>query len=252
VALFGRKGLNQEPAPPPPPPPPPDDQKNQPGHQAVLRHLREKEQTEPWIREQLAGRIVFDFAYELLKDERGVRIENLLAMLASVGGQQCIAPIIHGARADATAEEMGLTVIKGADGRLYFFGDPPNKLLIESSHALLSLAFGAAQSLGAPVTMEMIHDEMRRVAGTVGGPDFEKLDLPPEHMVDRPTEWARVFTPKIVEALDLYDVPPMKRATAIGYALYRAVEASKDNIGPLLAARIALQCATRTAKVLLG
>ncbi len=228
-----------------------EDQKNHPGHQAVLRHLAEREPAEPGIRERLAGGILYDFSYDLMKDQRGVRIEALIAMLASVAGQQCIAPILDAATPEQTMEQIGLTVVKGTDGRLYFFGDAPNRLLIESPDALLSLAFGAAQSLGAPVTMEMIRDEMGTVASRVGGADFETLDLPPEQMVDRPTEWARVFTPKLLPVLDLYEVPPMRRATAIGYALYQAVLASKDNMGPMMAARIALQCAVRTAKVYL-
>jgi hypothetical protein len=228
------------------------DQKSQPGHQAVLRHLLEKEKEEPGIREQLAGRIVFDFAYELMKDERGVRIENLLAMLASVGGQQCVAPVFDAIPNDGLPEEFGITAMKGDDGRLYLFGDPINRLLVESADSLLSLAFGAAQSFGASVTMDMILQEMKTVASRAGKPDFESLDLPERNMVDRPTEWARVFTPKIVEALDLYDVPPLRRATAIGYALYRAIEAGKDNIDPLLEAKIVLQCATRTSKIYLG
>lgn len=229
-----------------------EDQKNQPGHQAVLRHLLEREKSEPGIREKLAGSILYDFTYDLMKDDRGVRIENMIAMLASVAGQQCIAPILDAGGPDVTMEQLGLTVVKGKDGRFYFFGDPPNRLLIESPDALLSLAFGAAQSLGAPVTIEMIREEMGKVASRVGGPDFETLDLPPQNMVDRPTEWARVFTPKLLPPLDLYEVPPMRRATAIGYTLYQAILASKDNVGPLLAAQIALQCATRTSKVYLG
>jgi hypothetical protein len=230
----------------------PDDQKDQPGHQAVLRHLAEKEKEEPGVRERLAGAILFDFAYELMKDERGVRIESLLAMLASVGGQQCIAPIIQAAPPGATAEQMGLTVIRGNDGRMYFFGDPPNRLLVESPDSLISLAFGAAQALGAPVTMEMIVEEMRTVAQRVGGPEFEALDLPREHMVDRPSEWARVFTPKILPPLDLYEVPPMRRAAAIGYTLQKGMDAGKGSLDPLLAAKIVLQCATRTSKILIS
>lgn len=232
--------------------PPDDNQKNQPGHQAVLRHLLEQEKVEPGIRERLAGAVVFDLAYQLLQDERGVRIENLLAVLASVAGQECIAPIVAAAPNDATMEQLGLTVIKGNDGRFYFFGDSPNRLLVESQDSVISLAFGAAQALGAPVTMEMITDEMAKVASRAGGPEFEALDLPPEHMVDRPTEWARVFRGKLVEALDLYDVPPMRRATALGYAIQKAMDAAKQNLDPLLAARIVLQCATRTAKVLIS
>jgi hypothetical protein len=93
---------------------------------------------------------------------------------------------------------------------------------------------------------------MGRVASRVGGAEFERLDLPARHMVDRPSEWARVFGPRLVEALDLYDVPPLRRATALGYALQKAIDAGRQSLDPLIAARIALQCATRTAKVLIG
>lgn len=249
MGLFGRKGAT-------PPSDGPDgrkdDPKNQPGHQAVLRHLSEKEKQEPGIREQVAGGVLFDFACQLLQTDRGVRIEDLLAMLASVGGQQCLAPILAAAPPQATLEQIGLMGVQGNDGRLYLFGDPPNRLLVESADSLLSLAFGAAQALGAPVTVEMIHDEMRKVASRVGGPEFEALDLPQQHMVDRPSEWARMFTPKIVEALDAYEVPPMRRATAIGYALQKAMNAGKESLAPLLAAQIVLQCATRSSKAISG
>lgn len=251
MALFGRKkvtatvggtGGN----------PPESDQKNHPGHQAVLRHLREQEKTEPGIREALAGRILFDFVCDLMKDERGVRIENLLAVLASVGGQECLAPIIEAAAPATTMEQLGLTVVKGNDGRMFFFGDAPNRLLVESADSLISLAFGTAQALGAAVTMDMIHDEMRLVASRAGSAEFELLDLPDAHMVDRPTEWARVFRRKLAAPMDLYDVPPMRRATTIGNAIQRAMMAAKDSSDPMINARIVLQCATRTAKVLIG
>ena len=246
--VFGRKKI----APPFEPETPPETQKNRPGHQAVLGHLAEREKIEPGVRERLAGTILFDLAYELLKDERGVRIEILLAVLASVGGQECIAAIMAAAASDATMEQLGLTVIRGKDGRLYFFGDPPNRLLLESKDSLLSLALGAAQAHGAPVTMEMIGEEMGNVASRVGGPDFESLDLPAEHMVDRPTEWVRIFRPKLTEALDLYDVPASRRATAFGYALQKAIDAGKQTLDPMIAARIVLQCATRTAKLIIA
>lgn len=225
--------------------------KNLPGHQAVLRHLREKERSEPGVREQLAGRILFDFIYDLMKDDRGVRIENMLAALASVGGQECLAPIIEAASPDATAEQMGLTVVRGNDGRLFFFGDPPNRLLIESPDSLISLAFGTAQALGAPVTMDMIRDEMRLVASRVGTPEFELLDLPAQHMVDRPSEWARVFRGKLAEPMDLYDVPPMRRASTIGNAIQRAMITAKDSADPMMCAQVVLKCATRTSKILI-
>jgi hypothetical protein len=247
MAIFGRKK-----AAPPAGPRDPSDQKSQPGHQAVLRHLLVKEKAEPGAREQLAGAIVFDLAYQLLKNERGAQIEVLLAVLASVAGQECIAPILDAAANDATMEQLGLTVVKGRDGQFYFFGDPPNRLLLESPDSVISLAFGAAQALGAPVTMAMITDEMGKVASRIGGPEFEQLDLPPAHMIDRPTEWVRVFRPKLAEALDLYDAPPLRRATALGYALQKAFQEGTTSLDPLIAAQIVLQCATRTAKVIVA
>jgi hypothetical protein len=248
MALFGRKKTNP---PAERPSGPSGAQKDQPGHQAVLEHLVEQEKTDPGIRERLVGAVLFDLVSDILQDERGVRIENLLAVLASVAGQECIAPILAAGADDSTMEQLGLTVIKGQDGRFYFFGDQPNRLLVESADSVISLAFGAAQARGGPVTMSMITDEMSKVASRIGGPDFETLDLPPEHMVDRPTEWARVFRPKLAEALDLYDVPPMRRAAALGYALQKAIGAP-HNLDALIAARIVLQCATRTAKVIVA
>ena len=56
----------------------------------------------------------------------------------------------------------------------------------------------------------------------------------------------------MIGPLDLYDVPPMRRATAIGYTIQKAMDASKSTIDPLLAARIVLQCATRTSKVFMS
>jgi hypothetical protein len=226
------------------------DPRGLPGHQAVLHHLTEQERSEPGIRERVAGGILFDLACQFLNDDRGVRLEHLLAALASTGGQQCIVPILATASGDMTMEQLGLTVVQGKDGRHYFFGDAPNRLLLESQDSLLSLAFGAAQALGAPVTMAMIHDEMRKVASAIGGPDFEDLDLPPQNRVDRPSEWVRLFGQKFIDALDLYEVPPMRRATAFGFAIQRAMDAGKHSLDPLIAARIVLACATRTAKFL--
>ncbi len=248
MAIFGRKNVA---APTGPTPPSKKVDKN-PGHQAVLHQLREEEKSDPGVRERLAGAVIFDLSCQLLNSERGVRMEDLLAMLASVAGQECIAPILARATMGTTPQQLGLTVIKGNDGRYYFFGDPPNRLLAESSDSVISLAFGAAQALGAPVTVKMIGDEMAKVAKRVGGPDFETLDLPPEHMTDRPTEWARVFRAKLAEALDLYEVPPMRRACAIGYAIQKAMNAGRDTLDPMMAAQIVLQCATRTAKVTLA
>lgn len=240
--MFGRRKS------PPPAPPAPD--QGGPGHSHVLALLDREEHEKPLQRVQLAGRVLFDLACQIVADGNGVRIENLLALLASTGGQQCIAPLLEQAHAEGKKpQDLGILVVETVDGRIYYFGDAPNALLIESQYALLSIALGAAQASGAAVTMDMVNEEMKQVASVVGAGDaFFLFDLPERNRIDSPANWAAHFTPKIVQACDLYRVPPLQRATAIGFALYRAIEAGKDAIDPTIAARIVLGCAVRCAK----
>ena len=241
--MFGRRTS--------PPAQPSGGGSDQPGHANVLALLDREEQEKPLQRVQLTGRILFDLACQVVADDKGVRLENLLALLASVGGQQCIAPLLEVIAAQGrTPQDFGLMVAQAADGRTYYFGDEPNKLLVESPHSLISLAFGAARECGAPVTIDMIHAEMKLVASAVGtGDRFFDFELPERNRIDSPANWAAHFTPRFVEACDLYRVPPLQRATAFGFAIYQAIMTGKQAIDPLIAARIVLGCAIRSAKI---
>lgn len=115
------------------------------GHAAFLRHLNEIEPGEP---ESPVGAVIFDLALQILSIDRRVRLEDQFAMLASAGGQQCIAPIVRAAPANANFDTFDLIAVQGNDGRLYLFGDPLNRLLLEPKETLLSIAFGAAQTWG--------------------------------------------------------------------------------------------------------
>lgn len=242
--LFGRK-----PAAPPPPPPSPS---ATPGHDAFLHYLREHEAAEPLQRAQVAGRVLFDHVYGIAASpERGARIEDLLAILASAGGFSCIVAALDAcARDGRSPQQAGMVEMKTGDGQVFWFGDLPNRFLLESEHALLSLALGAAQALGGAVSLDMVHQVMKRVAGTVGGPDFGVYDLPSPHAPgDLPQNYVRHLWPAVRKALDLYEVPPEQRPMAIGFALQRAIEGGKDVLDPGLAAQIVTQCAVPAAKL---
>lgn len=243
--MFGRRKT------PPPPPPPQQPHGEEPGHAAVLAMLDREEAEKPLQRAQLTGRILFDLVCQIVADERGVRIENLLAVLASVGGQQCIAPLLDKLAQDGkTPQEVGMVVADATDGHRYYFGDLPNRFLIESQTSLLSLALGAAQSIGADVSMKMVTDEMGKVAELVGhGDAFFELDLPDRNSTDSPLNWAAVFGEKLVEACDKYRMPPLERHIAIGFAIQRALDAGKQGIDSNVATSLVLQAATRMAKV---
>lgn len=186
---------------------------------------------------------------KMIANDRGVRMEDLLAILASTGGFSClVAALSEVGRNPLTGNS--LTIVTGKDQHRYFFGDLPNRYLIESEFALLSLALGAAQACGGTVSLDMVHQAMRHVAGTVGGESFGQPQLPAEHRPgDLPFNYVKFLWPRVLEALKLYEVSPTQAPIALGFALQRAIEAGKDAIDPTLAARIAIECAVPMAKV---
>ena len=229
-----------------------EDAKRQPGHQAVLQQLSEHEREEPLIRAQVAGTVVFDLFTRILREESGrVRIEDLIAALASLGGHLCIVAVLDTLNERRLEPaQIGMLEVEGRDGHRYYFGDEPNRLLLESETSLLSLVLGVAHHYGAPVSLELVHETMRRTSDRVGTPEFGKPELPEAHQPAlSPFEWVKNGRRPIVEGLDLYEVPPLSRPTTVGFALQRAIDQGREALAPLIAAKIAIECAVPMAKV---
>jgi hypothetical protein len=89
-----------------------------PGHQALLRHLRQRENDEPLIRAQVAGTVVFDLFVQLLRDESGrVRIEDLVAALASLGGHLCVVSVLETINEKRMAPtQVGMLEVEAREG----------------------------------------------------------------------------------------------------------------------------------------
>lgn len=229
-----------------------EERKKHPGHQAVLRHLAEKEKDDPLFRPQVTAGIVFDLYLRILAADGGrVRIEDMIGALASVGGHLCLFGVMTQLKLKGmTPQQIGMIDVTGKDGHHYFFGDEPNRLLLESSTSLLSLVLGAASSHGAPVTLEMVHEVMKRTADRVGTEEFGRPEIPDPHRTAMsPFEWVRYSRDNMLEALYLYDVPPLVFPSVAGFALQRAIDEGRSVLDPMMAARIAVECAVPMAKV---
>lgn len=228
--------------------PPPD------GHAVLLQHLKDMEASDPLIRVRLAGRVVFDMVGQMLQGEKGVRIEDLLGVLASTGGFACLAAAADELPTLAAGQDHqhALVVVTDDQGRRYFFGDLPNKYLLESPVSLLGLALAAAREHGATLPPDAVTSVMRRVAGHDIGKDgvFGHPVLPEEHrLADLPINFVRHLWPKILEALALYEVPVAQRPAALGIALQIAIDEGKEVLAPAMAATIAIECAVPMAKI---
>jgi hypothetical protein len=222
------------------------------GHEAVLRLLDEKEQQGDEItRLQVAGRALFGSLYQTIaKDERGARIEDMLGILGATGGFACIVGALHFARDHGPLQQDTLAIASGADGRKYYFGDLPNRELLESRVSLLNLTLGAAQEAGAEVSFESVTEVMKRTASTVGSADFGKPRLPLGHQPgDTFDQYVRYLWPKVRDVLDLYAVKPEQRASAIGFAIQNAIDGGKAVLDPAMSAQIVIEYAVPAAKL---
>lgn len=220
------------------------------GREWVQKKLAPTDQPGSMEQARAHGIKLFDTAYEAMKNERGVRIEDITGMLASVGGHLCLTAVLDGLAQDGLSPTaIGMAVVSGNDGNTYYFGDAPNWLLCEASYSLISLVFGAAHEHGAPVNMAMLHDEMRSLAQRVGSPEFLDLELPEAHAVDNPMEWARVFTPMVRGSVLGGLAPQVRLPIVVGFALQQAIDVGRQSLAPMTMATIAMKCALRTAKI---
>jgi hypothetical protein len=238
--MFGRKGAGT-----PPPPAEPVD-----GRAWADAQFKRDDQPGSMDYARAIGLRLFDDAYQSMKDERGVRIEDITALLASVGGHLALIGVLNELKREGRGpQDVGMVVIRGNDGNIFYFGDAPNWLLCEAPHSLVSLLFGAAHEHGAPVGIDMLHEEMRIIAQRAGTPEFLDLGLPPEHAVDSPLRWAHNFTPLVINSIKGAGTPDLWAPVVVGFALQQAIDAGRQSLEPLVITRIALACALRAAKI---
>lgn len=220
------------------------------GRQWIIDRLAPTDQPGSMEQAHARGLKLFDDAYNAMKNERGVRIEDMAAMLGSVGGYLCLTAVLDALKeARLAPQDIGMVVLRGHDGHTYYFGDAPNWLLCEAPYSLASLLLGAAHQHGAPVSVDMLQDEMRLVAQRAGKPDFLELDVPEEHRVDSPINWARQFSPLVAQWVMGGMAPAVRLPIVIGFALQQAVDVGRQSLDPMMFTRIALQCAVRAAKL---
>ena len=199
---------------------------------------------------QALGLELFDNAYQFMKDERGVRIEDLVALLGSVGGHFCLTAVLDRlSESRRTPQSIGMIVMAGNDGHTYYFGDAPNWLLCEAPYSLISLLFGAAHEHGAAVNIDMIHAEMRMLAQQVGTPQFLDLDLPESHVTDSVCNWVRVFAPIVKGTVLRGYAPNVRLPIVVGFALQKAIDTGRHALDPMTIATIAMKCAMRASKI---
>jgi len=217
--------------------------------QATERAIAEQQKTDPLMKVKIGGKEIFQRIAGVLKGERGVHAESLLALLGALAGYACQFSVREqNLKSGAKSPVSGLTIATGADGRKYYFGDALNRPLAEDRYSVWSLTAGTVEQLGKP--LPDLVDIFKHATATVGSAEFGIPRLPEGHRAgDLPINYLRAIWPKILPVAQRFCDEPAHLPMVFGLAIQNAILMAKDVIDPTLAGTIALECAVPMSKV---
>jgi hypothetical protein len=216
---------------------------------ALLRVIEEKRKTDPLIGAKIGAKEVSQRLLNGMKTEKGVHIESLLCALGAVAGYSCQANLRAQAVMKGIPETAPFTVVKTADGRQYFFGDPLNQALAEAQLSVWGLAAGAARQAGS-TTLPDIQSIFKRVSETVGHETFGIPQLPENHRAgDLPINYVKALWPVLLPIAKQFCQKPSEWPVLFGLSIQDAIEKGKSVIAPDLALKIVMESAIPMSKI---
>lgn len=214
--------------------------------------IKEREADDPLIGPKIAAHAIYSRVFDALRGDRGVNVEAMLGILASLAGYACQVAVRLRAQREGFDEHARLVRIDGIDGRRCWAGDALEAPLRASPYSVWSLAAGGAQAAGL-TALPSLDPIVEHVAGSVGGAGFgiprgdaaARLPAPPERLV-------RLFWSGVRPILLDTCRDPMHWPLALGIALQRAIEQGASALPPHDALLLVMECALPMARIDLG
>ena len=223
---------------------------------AMRAMIDAQDASNPQIRAIMTGKDITENVLEMLKDEKGVRVENALGLLGALAGFSC-SYVVMRQLADGSLEmkEPEIVIVKLKDGSEWLFGDAVNSRLVEGVEisgqnlSVWALIAGKVQQLGNPLTLD-IKELFGRVAEAIGKPKFGHADLPDAHRpTDTPQDYVKYLFPKVLPLLDRYGLAPEQYFLALALSAQEVMQMAKGTIAPDLAAIILMEYAVPASKL---
>lgn len=181
---------------------------------------------------------------------RPVRLDDLLAIIGSLGGFCCVDSVLRrAAELNVAPRDVGIVEVETENGERFYMGDQINGLLLESGLSLFALVAGMMNQLGS-IDYPAVQDIVSHVAGTLGSDDFGIPRLPDQHRpAEPPLTLVKTLWPALLPKVEHYAPALQVRVTLFGLAAQMLMEMGKDVIDPALAGRIVMECAIPMAKL---
>ncbi|HIQ14149.1 MAG TPA: hypothetical protein EYH38_01080 [Leucothrix sp.] len=217
---------------------------------ALMNAINEKKKTDPLVGIKIGSKEVVQRLMQGLKNEKGVHIESLLAILGSLAGYSCHMAFRDELVNSGKHQEKGVfTIVETRDGSKYYFGDLPNKPLVEGQFSVWGLVAGITQHLQKSKLPD-INTIFSHVSGTVGDSQFGIPRIPEKHKPgDLPINYVASIWPTLLPVIDMFCDKPTERPILLGLAIQQVIEMGKDVIPPLMAAQLVMECAVPMSKI---
>lgn len=217
---------------------------------SLLQAIEEQKKTDPLIGAKVGAKEIIQQLLHLLRDNKGVHSESMLAVLGTLAGYACQASVRQEFVANQKLPEEGIFVVAtGTDGKNYYFGDYLNKPLAENQYSVWSLAAGAAQSLGVSQLLD-VYEIFEYVTTTVGTETFGVPRILPERKPsDLPKDYLKYFWPTLHPIVIKFCPEPLNWPILYGFAIQNAMVLMKDVIKPNDALLVVMECAVPMSKI---
>lgn len=183
----------------------------------------------------LAGREIYANLLEMLKTEKGVHIESLLAVIGSLGGFECMSGIMYGMNEVVQSgfvkdgmvmpiigEALSIYICGTQSGESYLFGD-------KAAREFCSFYMTAAKSSEPP--FDVLKPLSVHAAQTCGTSEFWKTPFD-DKVGKSPRDISEIFRGKFETTFKVFCRYPQERMLAWAIAAQTAVEQASSVITP--------------------
>lgn len=219
--------------------------------QALRDQLEQATQKDPMLPLKMGAREINQRVAQTLQDARGVRVENVLTVLAALAGYACQVKLHAQAFAAAGQAQDIFQIHQTADGKRYYLGNALNQALIEDEYSLWRLAAGAAQHLGV-TQMPDLEELFAHVANSMEEGNFGVPRLPAANQPDlNPAPVLKIFWPSLLPLLPYFCRSQQEWPQLFAIAVQDMMLQTAKVLPPALALQLVMEVAVPMSKLAL-
>lgn len=223
---------------------------------SMIEVINKQEAANPLIRAQITSKDITNATINMLRDEKGVRIETALGILGALAGAACAYAMLDAVARGQKPEAPEIVIAQLKTGERLMFGDYINRKLVEGEKAggqvlsLWHLFAGIAQHHMGQAPKIDLEEVFKRVAQQVGTDDFGKVNVPADNMPgDLPQNFVAALFPKYLDVLARYNLPSEQYWLAIGLSAQEIIGMGKDTADITMLTRLTFECAVYASKI---